>query len=243
MNALTARDNDVIGAENDRDFVSSYWNSVYLAARILLWAVVMVLAFICSFSSRGAAQAISSRGSGGGTQAAVHVLIPVPLGSSLDSKKLKSGDEVVLKTTANLALNNGTVIPRGSKVVGHVTEAKARSKGDSQSSLAISFDKLTEPDGATREISAVIQAVGPDLNSASPGGGGVGYTDLAQSTYSPSVSVAPRSVPRLNQDSVGVLGLKDLQLGTDGVLTSGSKSVKLDSGDQILLQVQMSSGV
>ena len=208
--------------------------------------MVMAVAFTGWFPSRSYAQqagATASRGSGGGTQAALQVLIPAPLGSSLDSKKLKSGDEVVLKTATNLALANGSIIPRGSKVIGHVTEAKARSKGDAQSSLAITFDKLALPEGKTVEISGVIRAVAPDLNDASPGGGGVGYTDLQQATYSPSVTVAPRSVPRLNEDSVGVLGIKDLQLGSDGVLTSASKSVKLDNGDQVLLQVQMASGV
>jgi len=218
----------------------------YVAARAVFPAMLMLVAFAGQFPSRAAAQqagAAVSRGSGGGTQATIHVLIPAPLGSSLDSKKLKSGDEVVVKTTANLALSNGTIIPRGTKVIGHVTEAKARSKGDSESSLTIAFDKLALPEGKTMDISGVIRALAPDLRDASPGGGGVGYTDLQQATYSPSVSAAPRSVPRLNEDSVGVVGIKDLQLSSDGVLTSSSKSVKLDSGDQVVVQVQMASGM
>jgi hypothetical protein len=173
---------------------------------------------------------------------ATRILIPAPLASSVDSKKLKTGDEVVLKTTANLSWTGGATIPRGSKVVGHVTEAKARANGDAQSSLAIAFDKVNLSDGKSIAITGVVQAVGANLRDASPGGGGVGYTDLQEATYSPSVSSAGHPVAMLNSQSVGVVGIKNLQLSADGVLTSSEKSVKLDSGSQMLLLVQETSG-
>jgi hypothetical protein len=46
-------------------------------------------------------------------------------------------------------------------------------------------------------------------------------------------------VPLLNEQSVGVLGIKSLRLGADGVLTSDQKTVKLDSGMQIMVQAQI----
>lgn len=61
--------------------------------------------------------------------ATIHGVIPVTLSKSLDSKKLKQGDEVFAKTAATLRTHGGTDIPAGSKVIGHVTEATARSKG------------------------------------------------------------------------------------------------------------------
>ena len=214
--------------------------------RTALSATLMLLAIAVCCASNSMAQqftASTSLGGNAATQAVKRILIPAPLSSSLDSKKLKAGDEVILKTVANLSLQDGSTIPRGTKVVGHVTEAKARSKGDAQSSLAIAFDQLDLPDGKTAAISGVIQAVGPDLSAAYPGGGGVVYSsDVARTTYMPSVSADPRSVPMLNEQSVGVVGIKNLQLAADGVLTSASKSVKLDSGTQILLQVQLSAG-
>jgi len=213
--------------------------------RTALSATLMLLAIAVCFARSSMAQQFTAPTSSGGntaTQAVKRIFIPVPLSSSLDSRKLKTGDEVILKTVANLSLTDGSTIPRGTRVVGHVTEAKARAKGDAQSSLAIAFDKLDLPDGKTEAISGVIQAVGPDLSAAYPGGGGVVYTDVARTTYMPSVSADPRSVPMLNEQSVGVVGIKNLQLAADGVLTSDSKSVKLESGTQVLLQVQMSAG-
>ena len=50
---------------------------------------------------------------------------------------------------------------------------------------------------------------------------------------------APKAVPLLNEQSAGVLGIKNLQLASNGILTSDQKSVKLDSGTQIMIQAQI----
>jgi hypothetical protein len=212
-------------------------------ARRLLSAMLMSLTIAVCVARNSTAQQVAATASdtgGAASQALMHILIPAPLASSLDSKKLKAGDEVILKTTAKLSLKDGSTIPRGTKVVGHVTEAKARSRGDTQSSLAITFDKLDLPDGTTMTISGVIRAIGPDLRDAPTTGGGVDYTDLRGATFAPTVGIPGRSVPQLNEESVGVVGIKDLQLAADGMLSSDSKSVKLESGSQVLLQVQLS---
>jgi len=49
-------------------------------------------------------------------------------------------------------------------VIGHVTESKARSKGDTESALAINFDKIIRTGGET-PIKSVIQAVAPNPNA------------------------------------------------------------------------------
>ena len=47
------------------------------------------------------------------------------LEGKLDSKTAKVGDRVVLKTTEKVQTSDGTVIPRGSRLVGHVTQVQA----------------------------------------------------------------------------------------------------------------------
>src|ERR1700683_4384369 len=47
------------------------------------------------------------------------------LDGKLDSKTAKVGDRVVLKTLDKVQASDGTVIPRGSRLVGHVTEVQA----------------------------------------------------------------------------------------------------------------------
>jgi len=102
------------------------------------------------------AQAAASPGA-----AAPAPTIAVELEKSLDSKKLKSGDEVAARTVSPLRDGRGDLIPAGSKVLGHVTEAKARSKGDAESALGIQFDRITVKKGEDIPLKAAIQAVAP----------------------------------------------------------------------------------
>jgi hypothetical protein len=116
---------------------------------------------VFSAQSASAAQQESSAGKRDSAQAGV---IAVELAKSLNSRKLKAGDPVVAKTTAELRTANGMVIPRGSKVLGHVTEATSRAKGSAQSTLGISFDKIALKQGKELPLKASIQAVGPPPN-------------------------------------------------------------------------------
>jgi len=60
---------------------------------------------------------------------------PSPEGSTLraerikpvDARKNKPGDEVLAKVIHDVKVNGGVVIPIGSRLVGHVTEVRARS--------------------------------------------------------------------------------------------------------------------
>jgi len=52
-------------------------------------------------------------------------------------------------------------------VVGHVTAAKARSKGDSEASLGIVFDKIELSGGKDMPIKGMVQAVGPNPSAGS----------------------------------------------------------------------------
>lgn len=107
---------------------------------------------------QSAPAAKSQSSSGGG-------VIPVELEKSLDSKKLKQGDEVDAKTLMDLHTGNGVTIPKGTKVVGEVTQATARSKGDSDSSLGMTFSKIEMKNGQSIPLKASLQAIGPPPGS------------------------------------------------------------------------------
>jgi hypothetical protein len=79
--------------------------------------------------------------------------------SSIDSKKIKPGDIVTARTVNAVKVDGQTVIPSGSKLVGHVTHASARSKGDSFSSVGIVFDKALLKHGEEIPLSVSIQAI------------------------------------------------------------------------------------
>src|SRR3989475_11862540 len=81
------------------------------------------------------------------------------LSSPIDSKKCKPGDAVNAHTTEAVKSEGKTVIPKGAKLVGHVTQASARAKGESESSLGIVFDRAILKNGQESTLNNVaIQA-------------------------------------------------------------------------------------
>ena len=73
------------------------------------------------------------------------------LDKSVDAKKNKTGDQVSATLSADVKSANGTVIPKGSKLVGHITEAKPKAKGEANSELGIAFDKAV-PKGGKEQL-------------------------------------------------------------------------------------------
>jgi len=92
------------------------------------------------------------------------------LSSPIDSKKCKPGDTVTAHTTEAAESEGKTVIPKGSKLVGHVTQASARAKGESESSLGIVFDKAILKDGQEIPLNVAIQALASAQNNVSAAG-------------------------------------------------------------------------
>src|SRR5713101_191230 len=113
------------------------------------------------------------------------------LSSPLDSKKCKSGDPVNAHTTEAAKSEGKAVIPKGSKLVGHVTQASARAKGESESSLGIVFDKAILKNGQEIPLNNVtIQAIASAESGTSAAGadmdamGGMGASAAGSGTAS-----------------------------------------------------------
>jgi hypothetical protein len=92
----------------------------------------------------------------------IHATLVKPL----DARKNRPGDQVMAKTAEDVRSNGRVVIPRGSKIVGHVTEAKAHEQGQAESTLGIAFDHAILKDGSQVPLSLVVQAVGSSATSA-----------------------------------------------------------------------------
>src|SRR5215467_12997549 len=89
------------------------------------------------------------------------------LDKPIDSKKSKAGGK--------------TIIPKGTKMMGHVTQASARANGQADSQLGIVFDKAVMKDGQEMPMNVAIQALGAAAEGSSamddlePAGPGAGY--------------------------------------------------------------------
>jgi len=100
-------------------------------------------------------------------------VIPVQITKTVDAKKAKTGDEVVATVTQDMKTTNGDVlVPKDTKVIGHVTEAQARNKEQKQSELAIAFDRAVvkgDPMQLPMSIQAVIAPPSTSNNAAAGG--------------------------------------------------------------------------
>ena len=175
----------------------------------------------------------------------------------LDSKKLKDGDQVTCQTAGPLRTRT-LLIPTGSKVIGHVTQATARGKGDSDSTLGFVFDKIQLSTGKEIAMKGTLQSVAPSIGGASGPNTGTGdiYSNMGKAgagTGSPVANTAPpnatvgvtantmkpTSHPLLNSQSEGALGYHDLSMDKSGLLTSTGKEVKLDNGAQMVIRAEI----
>jgi hypothetical protein len=101
-------------------------------------------------------------------------VLPVQLTRGINAKKAKTGDEVVATVTQDMRNNAGTVIvPKDTKVVGHVTEAQPRSKEQKESEVGIAFDHAVLKTGEMMQMPMSIQAIiaPPSRNSDSAANG------------------------------------------------------------------------
>jgi hypothetical protein len=81
------------------------------------------------------------------------------LSEPVDAKKNKPGDPVTAKTTEATKSEGKVVIPKGTKLLGHVTECRARSKEEKESVLGIVFDKAILKNGEQIPLNVTIQAL------------------------------------------------------------------------------------
>jgi hypothetical protein len=81
------------------------------------------------------------------------------LTKSIDAKKAKQGDEVTARLTQDVKSSGQVALHKGTKLVGHVTEAQAKSKESGESRLGIAFDKAVLKGGEEMAFTGVIQAL------------------------------------------------------------------------------------
>jgi hypothetical protein len=93
--------------------------------------------------------------------------IEATLVTPVDAKHSKPGEPVVAKTTQDVKENGQTVLKKGSRLTGHVTQAEARSKANSESSVGMVFDSAVMKNGQKVPMNLSIQALAASANEAS----------------------------------------------------------------------------
>lgn len=185
----------------------------------------------------GSAASTSASGVNGASAAlSSGTTLAAELTKSIDAKKAKPGDEVTAKLTQDVKSNGKVVIHKGSKLVGHVTEAQARSKENAESKLGVVFDKAVLKGGQEVAFSGVIRALSApvevpttslgggnvDRNASGGGGRGIGPVPMggATSTANSTVGSGTGAVGNTADASVNSGGgtLNNLDAASRGVI-------------------------
>ena len=203
-------------------------------------------------SASASAQAGKTNASAG---LAADTTIEAKLAKPVDARKHKPGDAVEARTTQDVKSDGQVVIPKNSKLLGRVTEAKARGEGQSESSLGIVFDRAVLKDGREVPLNVVVQAVAAAQTAANAGmhdsgmmadsaasghaagqarrpassGSGGGLVGGVTSTVGATAGAATGAVGGVTQTAGGAiggaLGAGNSQAGLAGALNSTSSGV------------------
>ena len=115
---------------------------------------------------------------------------------SVDSKRLKPGDAVFARITEAVVSGGAVVLPKSTRLAGHITIATAKAKGDAASALAFQFDKAALKGGAEVPLNALLQALAPPLESDLATAGDTGFSAASGSVAGEnSSSGTPTFVP------------------------------------------------
>src|SRR5712671_4534642 len=166
----------------------------------------------------------------------------------VDSRHTKPGDPVAARTTQNARTEGGTSIPKGSTLMGHVSDAHSAAEGQAGSSVGLVFDKAVTQDGheiplrnvgiqamAAAEASVASSAGETGAMRGAGGGGGMsrGGSLLGRTTGAVGGAVgsglgAPGGVGSLAGGAAATLQAGPGAMGgldAAGMLTAGSTGV------------------
>jgi len=121
----------------------------------------LIIGVLCSWPAAAQSQSPVSADLASGTK------IDTSLVNSLDAKKSKPGDRVEARTAQDVKQDGKVILKKGTSLVGHVSQAQARTKEQSQSQLGIVFDHAVLKSGEEIPLTVIIQALAISQSSAS----------------------------------------------------------------------------
>jgi len=145
------------------------------------------------------------------------------LQNTIDARRAKVGDKVILKTTEAIKSGGRTVVSKGARLLGHITEVAQTTKGSGESRIGILFDQLQSGSLAlpiTASISSITSAWA-DARAANDGP----FTEDNRMNGSASSMGSARSSAGSNAGLLGgVGGVVNSTTTTAGGLVGGTTS-------------------
>ena len=194
--------------------------------------------FSSTFKQGAVLAAVLTAVSCAGAQSIMMVNVQATLEKTIDAKKAKAGDSISAKVSSAVQLSDGTKVPAGSMLEGHIDSVTPSDK-KSDSTLTLTFDKLHIKNGdeiAVKTTLVSISSTAPldedkpfDPSSYRAGTAGDNKAN-GQNGRDAGFSVTPHPI-----DGLSVAGSpKDAASAT---LTQAKKNVQLSSGVHMNISV------
>lgn len=155
------------------------------------------------------------------------VSVPATLEKTVDVKKAKAGDPLSAKVSSAVQLSDGTKVPPGSILQGHIDSVTpSEKKGDSM--MTVTFDKLQLRGGNLIDVKATL--VGAMTTAPTSGGGydaGLARQGAPQNTTNAQNNMGGISAPHPIEGLTVTGAPHDASSGT---LTQAKGNVHLSSG-------------
>jgi hypothetical protein len=117
-------------------------------------------------------------------QIATRGTLVAELAKSVNAKKARAGEQIEARVTMDLVSRGEIVIPRGTKIIGHIISARAPTRQAGNASLEMAFDRMVVEKAAEIPLKAAIQALAAPMRMDSPDTQAVSDLDLATQTNS-----------------------------------------------------------
>lgn len=157
-------------------------NRYILTITLVIFCASTVFAQQQTTSTQASATSATSAAAGGkainlqsGTRLAAQ------LQNTIDVRKAKVGDQVLLKTTEAIKSNGRTVVNKGARLIGHVTEVSQKTRASGESSIGLVFDRL-ESGSLETPINATITSITRLANSTRVNDDGLSSESSASSS-------------------------------------------------------------
>jgi hypothetical protein len=194
---------------------------------------IIAAIFLCPFVGQAKTASASQAAETPHNQVITMTNILANVDKAVDAKKAKAGDPISAKTTAATQLNDGTRVPTGSILEGHI-DSVTPSEKKSDSTMVVTFDKL-QINGKELPVKATLISITTTASDDNdkpydPSNYRAGTQGDNKANGSNSPSTGPHPIAGLT-----VAGSpKDAASGT---LTQAKKNVHLSSGVQLVVSV------
>lgn len=196
---------------------------------------VFIAIFLCAAAGKTQASSAAQAAATPQSHTITMVNLLADVDKTIDAKKAKAGDPITAKTTAATELNDGTKVPSGSILEGHI-DSVTPSEKKSDSTMVVTFNKLQIKGGSELAVKATITSIA----STAPADNGSSYDP---SNYRAGTQGDNKANGEQGGAPTGPHPIQGLTLtsspkdANSGTLTQAKKNVHLSSTVQLVVAV------